>query len=779
MPGKNKKMQSKISGTTKAYMVAILLSAIFGFHFFNNFFWLKLDSIIRGVGTDWHLMEAVKFHISLKQILFCFAGSFGDKLMHAYDVFTAWPNGNSPPLIYCLSSLVDLRHFDLYRVRLYFNAFFLLLLILSTYFLARKIFDRKIGVFAAFLVVFYPLISAYSRQYGPDFPVAAVTALCWALLVYSRKYTSLIYSLLLGLCLGMSCLIKLQVVFFVAGPMIYIFFTALMKNSEKKKIISHFLIVLFLSISIASCYWVRILIPMAQDFLTHLLQLYPGYNGPRIGTVGPREIPVFSSDGFTYYAIQLLNIVSWPLFLVFLLSLTKLIRTKEKAKGFFLWCFFTPLLVFTIISVKFSKFILPLVVPMSIISSWAIMTIRRKWLRRGVLLGIGGYLIGLIFFTSWCGDYREFKNILHAGLEEGVELCRTQEDEYIKNFKRMGAIRFIRARIDRGNVVNIRFVDGAQHSIFTLYCFFQDEIFLNKLDIRQARKKEDLKGADLILFSSAAFSLNSDLMDEYKVMSRIWNGEDEGYVLARSTDLIQFLESASPKGLRGELAGDSIRLQLVDKAWKIFFRGVEITKNLSVYTSMHSVGQWYDSMQYVWDIEEAYADELTAIGFNFSFPIRQIWHFRLEGDRLYWKIKIRVGEFVLLDREQANVMLSSDYSAWIVDNKIGEFPVGFNRDYGGDWDALRTITPRTNASVGVRSVADKLPEVLFYPTSLRKDMQGAVINSDDQFQGRVLQYVAKHGRWHIIFPGEHEYFSGYFLIKDPNAFTEKRPHETP
>jgi hypothetical protein len=54
----------------------------------------------------------------------------------------------------------------------------------------------------------------------------------------------------------------------------------------------------------------------------------------------------------------------------------------------------------------------------------------------------------------------------------------------------------------------------------------------------------------------------------------------------------------------------------------------------------------------------------------------------------------------------------------------------------------------------------------FYCTRSREGMQGAVINSDDQFRGRVLQYVIKHSPIHFVLPGEYEYFSGYFLIED-------------
>lgn len=902
-------------------MVGLTLFAIIAFHLLNNYFWLKWDTIPSGIGTDWHLIEAIKFQISLKQI-FHANYSIIDKLIQAYNMFTAWPNGNSPPLIYLLSSIINLEHFHLFNARFYFNAPFLLMLILSTYFFAQKLFNQKTGLLAAFLIGFYPLICAYSRQFGPDFPLAAMTALCLAVLVYSEHYSKSFYSVLLGVCLGIGALIKLQIVFFLAGPMAYSFFVGLRDYKNKPpKIFLNFLITLLLLISLASCYWSKIFHEMIGDFLWHMFTLFPGYSGPKgVGTLGPREIPVFSMDWITYYAGQLLNIMSGPMFIAFLLSSVKLIKAKEKTKIFLLLCLLPPLLIFTLISVKFSKFILPLTPVAAVITSWAIMTIQSASLRRAVSLGVISYLVVLTSYSSWLGAYQNFENILTLCLEEGVKLYSPDDERDFKFLEQHGIIRKIQKKIDQDGFIKICFTNNAQNSIFPMYDHFQDDVFLKKLAVTEAKKIDDFQDAAYIILTSERLRSNADLSKRYQVALRVWNGNSEAYILERKDIAVQFSNSPHPvyanthsapldrtcnpwgwdfrveklfsdiakaygkgkpilgfydpgkdpsvvkelfakehytlgsesrlhfylkphsrsfqlvdmrqdpdsfkkrvdfivsyekladaeitnflkaqfyliksyvmpggstvylyaryftydgkptKKLSGELSGEHIKLQLADNTWKVFFKGKEITKKLSIYTSIRAFGKWRDSKNHcIWKVLEINKNELTAVGSTSIPSIQQIWRFKLDGNRIYLNVKMKVRTIMQLEREQTNIMLSSNYARWITEYANGKFPSGFNRDYGGDWDALHIIKTNSADYVGARGDGIRFPTVRFYCTRPREGMQGAVINSDDQFKGRVLQYVIKHSPMHFALPGEYEYFDGYFSIeehKEPSA----------
>ncbi len=511
-------------------LTTMALLAIVAFHFLNNFFWIGLDQAPTGIGVDWHLLEAVKFQIAYKRILYS-DSSMLDKLTQAYHLFATWPNGNSPPLIYLLSSIANTDHFRLFDTRCYFNAFFLCLLIFSTYFLAKKLFSRRAGVFAAFLVSFYPLVGAYSRQFGPDFPLAAVTALSLTLLVYSEHYSNRLYSALLGLCLGIATLIKLQIVFFLAAPMIYMLWAGLKSNRRKKgKILFNFFVALFLSYLLFSVYWPDIFKEMAVNFSRHVFSLYPGFKGAKWGTLGSREIPVFSLDGITFYAGQLLNMMSWPLFVVFLISLGRLTKVKEKSKAFLLLCFFPPLLIFTLISVKFSKFILPLIPVMAVITAWAVMAIQKVFLRRAALLGVIIYSVLLFYYSSWLGDYNKFENILTISLDDGVCLWRPHREQYFSALKDSGVIKRIQNKLDQGDLVKIRFTNFAQDPMFEIYIFFQKYIFLNKLDIRLAEGGKDFNEAAYILLTPKRLSLNPNLMKQYRIL-RIYDDSDEICVL--------------------------------------------------------------------------------------------------------------------------------------------------------------------------------------------------------------------------------------------------------
>ena len=227
----------------------------------------------------------------------------------------------------------------------------------------------------------------------------------------------------------------------------------------------------------------------------------------------------------------------------------------------------------------------------------------------------------------------------------------------------------------------------------------------------------------------------------------------------------QVILPADPKVLQATEDHLNGRLDIVlrGNAWTVFWKGRQITKGLSVYTSYRSYGKWRDSMQGWWEVSRVNGDELLAVERS-GLPVVQIWHFRREGDRIFWKVTMRVNSLLKLEREQANIMLPADYKHWEAPGSAGSFPASFNSDYGGDWQALHIMDPRPDNAISVKGDGAGLPGVSFYCTHPRKGMKGIVINSDDQFEGRVLQYVVKHGPFYYVLPGEYEYFSGYFLI---------------
>lgn len=199
---------------------------------------------------------------------------------------------------------------------------------------------------------------------------------------------------------------------------------------------------------------------------------------------------------------------------------------------------------------------------------------------------------------------------------------------------------------------------------------------------------------------------------------------------------------------------------------RIYYRGKELTKRLSLYTSIRSRSRWYDSASSaLWRIEEKTKDSIKAAGEWAHLPVVQKWEIGLREDNIIdLIITMIVSREIEAERMQANLMLSERYPQWISKREQGSFP-GFKEDIGDDWDCVCSAEDSEFIGVPGKATEDGyLPSIIFSPKSLRRDWRLNIINSDIYHRGRVLQYLNSQGD--TITPGEHPYFSGSIFVED-------------
>jgi predicted membrane-bound mannosyltransferase len=68
--------------------------------------------------------------------------------------------------------------------------FFLILLICSVYQIGKRIYNPDAGIFAAFCIAMFPIISEYSRDYMLDLPLAAMVAAAVYSLIRTNDFSS-------------------------------------------------------------------------------------------------------------------------------------------------------------------------------------------------------------------------------------------------------------------------------------------------------------------------------------------------------------------------------------------------------------------------------------------------------------------------------------------------------------------------------------------------------------------------------------------------------------
>jgi 4-amino-4-deoxy-L-arabinose transferase-like glycosyltransferase len=101
------------------------------------------------------------------------------------------------------------------------NLAFMGVLLFATYGLAARCYGPAAGVFAAFLVAVYPILSGESRLVLLEYPLTALVALTLALLMASEGLTHPVWIWPLGIAAGLGMATKWSFAFVVLWPLIF------------------------------------------------------------------------------------------------------------------------------------------------------------------------------------------------------------------------------------------------------------------------------------------------------------------------------------------------------------------------------------------------------------------------------------------------------------------------------------------------------------------------------------------------------------------------------
>jgi len=203
---------------------------------------------------------------------------------------------------------------------------------------------------------------------------------------------------------------------------------------------------------------------------------------------------------------------------------------------------------------------------------------------------------------------------------------------------------------------------------------------------------------------------------------------------------------------------------------RILWNGIELTKELGLYSSVRVRDMWYDSSQAFWEIEKLEKDRLIVTGHWPWISMTQIWDLSLMSDEtILWNIERDIWEDVLLEKEQVNMMLSDKYKEWFANKRIyGKFPGKFKSHDGFFWDRLwcgdgaSTVgTRKAKLKKGFFS-AEILPSLTFSSSQDCQARYSIIENTDDLFKSRVLQ--CELGPAETPSSGRKAYFNGQIKI---------------
>lgn len=192
------------------YGHAFALLGLFLFHVINNWIWAVTNVTLLGWDRSSHLAKTLIYNDILRQI-------------DIRSVFTAltWP-WNRPPLPF-LSVVPFYRLFGVSTdIALMSNCLYLGILLLSVYGIGRTVRTGKVGLYAAFLTSFYPILYGISRLSYVDYALTAMVSLSIYLLLKTDQFRSRKWSLLFGLGMGLGLLTKWPFIAFAGAPVAYV-----------------------------------------------------------------------------------------------------------------------------------------------------------------------------------------------------------------------------------------------------------------------------------------------------------------------------------------------------------------------------------------------------------------------------------------------------------------------------------------------------------------------------------------------------------------------------
>lgn len=148
--------------------------------------------------------------------------------------------------------------------------FFLILLICSVYQIGKRIYNPDAGIFAAFCVAMFPIISEYSRDYMLDLPLAAMIAAAVYSLIRTNDFSSRNNCVKFGIMFGLGMLTKWTFILFVITPMIFLLWEGYSLATKKFRIIVNFFLSIFTGLVISLPWYLRNIISIFSNRLNEL-----------------------------------------------------------------------------------------------------------------------------------------------------------------------------------------------------------------------------------------------------------------------------------------------------------------------------------------------------------------------------------------------------------------------------------------------------------------------------------------------------------------------------
>lgn len=377
-----------------------VLTLLFILNLLYDLLWLKRDTLPPGWDEAVHLTSTLAYF----NILTHPGAGMISKLIGVDNYY--------PPFYHFSTSLIYFFAKPSMDSAVFVNVFYLAALLFSTYGIGRYFFSREVGVSAAILVSLYPSIVGMQRFYLIELALVSTVTLCIYLLLRSENFSNRRYSLLFGVSLAIAVLTKWTAVFFIIGPLIYVVYHAfeerlaplLQRVSHRQALVCEHCGRLLedrrveyqgrvfcsakcknlwkkalkrVQVQASPTVVVNLLLALGTALVlsliwysVHIEEVYRTISwGQQYWGTTEGDPEVFTLASLLYYALEFINFqASFLLAIPFVAGAVYLLRERNRKLVFFALWMLIPYVVFTLLRNKDSRYTLPFIAAVAIIS---------------------------------------------------------------------------------------------------------------------------------------------------------------------------------------------------------------------------------------------------------------------------------------------------------------------------------------------------------------------------------------------------------------------------
>lgn len=282
-----------------------------------------------------------------------------------------------PPLTYYITAIgfwLFGFHDD---VPQYSLLFWLIVYMVAVYYITLFFYQKAwVGIVTVGLSLCYPLLAHFSRVYDLDFSLTAMIMASLAVLLQTKNFAQRNWSLLYGICLGLTALTKWTGLLFLIAPTIYFL---LARRYTTKNILT-----CSIAASVVAGPW----------YVLHGADVWQAITAAHNNVFSVPFHNLLRPANIVFYAKQLILSTGWPLALFWISGLLLFVVRNTTKRWLLIVSILVPYLIMTFgFYSKESRYILPLLPLLALCTSALFVYVQAWW--RWAMLG------GCIIIASW------------------------------------------------------------------------------------------------------------------------------------------------------------------------------------------------------------------------------------------------------------------------------------------------------------------------------------------------------------------------------------------